>query len=171
MDGRMPLFIRRLQTFFLVIALIALLVIAKNWYDDYRFDHEPVSPEIQARIFAKEAEIIERIREHYGIDFRVPVIISDKIPGRLYGVATFDTSRDIRVFLNKKRMKESLEYMIDDVLPHEYAHALMFSLGSYRKNGDGHTDQWQDACRKLGGSRCDRYVNHDDVIMGKIPFR
>ena len=164
-------FIHKLQYAFLIVIFIAISVIAMNWYDDYRFEHNPVSESIKARIALKEEEIVGRIRHHYGIEFQAPIIITDKIPSRLYGLAAYDGQRDIRIFLNKKRMKESMDYIIADVLPHEYAHALMFRLGSYATNSDGHSLAWQDACKKLGGSRCDRFVNHEDVIMGKIPFK
>ncbi len=35
---------------------------------------------------------------------------------------------------------------------------------------DGHSKEWQEACEKLGGIKCEQYVNSHDVVMGKLPF-
>lgn len=161
---------KKMLYLFAAITVAALLLMARNFYLSHAFDTNALSSEIMHQIETKEREIIVKIREHYGIDFQVPLIISEKMPSRLYGMAVLDTKGAIRVYLNKKRMKESLKYILDDVMAHEYAHALMFSLGESRSRNDGHTKAWQEACLKLGGSRCDRFVNHQDVIYGKIGF-
>lgn len=162
--------IRRLELLFAVVIVMALLWLAKSWYDTYRFDHNPLPEEKRAMITLKQQQVKARIKERYGFDFEVPVVISDKMPSNLYGLAAYDGRSTIKIFLNKKRMKESMEYIIEDVIPHEYAHALMFRIGSDVSHSDGHSVEWQNVCRELGGSRCDRYVNHQDVVMGKLPF-
>ena len=77
---------------------------------------------------------------------------------------------EVSIYLNKKVMQESIDYMVDSVIAHEYAHALMFKLGHISKNTDGHSAQWREACVKLGGVNCGKYVSKEDVIMGKLPF-
>jgi len=163
------MFIKKLERFFLLMVVAALGYMAWNRYDDYRFKHGPLPEEIQLRIDAKEREIISKIRRYFNIEFDVPVIVSDRLPGRLYGVASYHDG-EIRVYLNKKVMKESLDYVIDDVLPHEYAHALMFHFGHFNEANGGHSKKWQHVCLTLGSSKCDRYVDTHDIIMGKLPF-
>ena len=77
---------------------------------------------------------------------------------------------EIRIYLNKKVMQESMDYMVDSVIAHEYAHALIFKLGMRDVEKDGHSKEWQIACEKLGSSKCEQYVNSHDVVMGKLPF-
>lgn len=56
------------------------------------------------------------------------------------------------------------------VLPHEYAHALMFLNKNFADKKDGHTKEWQNICKLLNGLRCDRFVNNHDIIVGKTNF-
>lgn len=158
-----------MEALFALITLAALAGLAINWYGGYRFDNNPLPEAITLQIAEKERQIIALVRQRYAMEFDVPVVVSDKIDTRLYGLAAYAPDGRITVVLNKKRMKESLGYILDDVLPHEYAHALMFRLGNVGGD-DGHNEQWQKICRALGGSRCDRFVNHGDVVMGKIAF-
>ncbi len=61
--------------------------------------------------------------------------------------------------------------MIDSVLPHEYAHAIMFILGDFSRQNGGHSKKWQEICISLEGKKCDRFVNHNDIIIEKTnPF-
>jgi len=60
--------------------------------------------------------------------------------------------------------------VIEDVLPHEYAHALMFYTNNFTKENAGHSILWQKYCKALNGLRCNRFVNHNDVIIGKTNF-
>ncbi|MEA3373762.1 MAG: SprT-like domain-containing protein [Campylobacterota bacterium] len=163
------MFKKRLETVFIAITLISIAILANNWYSSHLFNTTPIPDEYKQQIADKEQEVLQLMQKNYGITLKVPLIITDKIDGKQYGITSYNNG-DIKIYLNKKVMKESLEYIVDDVIAHEYAHALMFKQGVYERNSDGHTPQWQKACQKLGGSRCDRYVNHNDVIMGKMPF-
>jgi len=160
---------KSLERGFITMIVLALSVMGYNFYQSYQFKTKPVSPEIQHKIDMKVAEVEHLIQKRFGLRFRVPIIISDDLPSKLYGVTTFETSKQIKIYLNKKRMKESLDYMIDDVIAHEYAHALMFYKG-LRSQDDGHSLAWQKICEKLEGKRCRRYVDSGDVISGKLPF-
>lgn len=160
------MFIQKLQYLFIAMITLALLYLSYNYYQAYRFKVDPLSAEIQAKIDAKEHEIHERILRHYHIDFKVPLIVSDKLPSNLYGLAVLQPQGQIKIYINKKRIRESLHYILDDVIAHEYAHALMFYFG--RK--EGHSKAWQETCLVLGGSRCDRFVNNKDIIYEKISF-
>jgi predicted SprT family Zn-dependent metalloprotease len=99
-----------------------------------------------------------------------PLYIVTKSQTIFFGLAIYTKSKEIAIILNKNRFQESVEYMIDYVLPHEYAHALMFKFGDFSKKDGGHTKKWQNICLSIGGKKCDRYVKHQDVIFGKIPY-
>lgn len=110
------------------------------------------------------------MKKHFGFKFRVPIVVTDKIPGRIYGVTALKEDGSIVIYLNKKVMKESMDYMLLDVIAHEYAHALLFKSGEYKSSKDGHCALWQSTCVKLGGKNCQKYVDSHDVIMRKLPF-
>ena len=164
------MFQKRLEIAFISVILIASAYLVKSNYDNYMFEKNPISSEMKQRLYNKEREILQNMKQHYGFEFEVPVVITDKLPTKLYGVTSYENGI-IRIYLNKKIMKESMEYMVDSVLPHEYAHALLFKEGMvYNSEAAGHSLEWQRACVNLGGVDCERYVNHTDVIMGKLPF-
>jgi len=148
--------------------VISLLLFAYSWYGSYKFDNNPLSKNIRQQIAKKEFEIKILIKKHYKIDIDIPIIVTDKMNSKLFGMATFDTSTNkIKIYLNKKRFKESLRYMLDDVLPHEYAHALMFSFKYFSNENSGHTKKWQKACINLNGIKCNRFVDHNDIVINK----
>lgn len=121
------------------------------------------------RIYDKERVLKIKAKQYYNISSSIPILISDKMPSKLYGAATYDTNKKTVIYLNKKQFQESSDYMIENVLPHEYAHAVMFKLGFLTKKNGGHTLKWQQICRNLGGVKCDRFVNHEDILIGKLP--
>ncbi len=141
-----------------------------SWYEDYQFKNNPLNKEIQKKIYQKHRYLENLAYKKFGIKRKIPVKISDKIPSRLFGAATYSKSGQITIFLNKKRFQESIPYMIDDVLPHEYAHALMFIMGNFSDENGGHSKKWQNICKELNGLKCDRFVNNNDIIMGKTNF-
>lgn len=136
-------------------------------YQDYIFDNNPLSEEIKNEIRNKELKIIQKVKIYYGINFNPPLIISSKMPHQIYGLSSYTTQNNIEIFLNKKRFKESKDYMINDVLAHEYAHALMFKLRNFSNKNAGHSIKWQKACIILGGRKCNRFVNYHDIAMSK----
>jgi predicted SprT family Zn-dependent metalloprotease len=160
---------QRLTGLFVFLVLGASAFMLYNWYADYRFNTSPLPPHYLNAIDQKKREVMANVFRHYGLRLDVPMIVSDKMKGRLYGLTAYN-GRDIVIYLNKKRMKESFDYMVDDVIAHEYAHALMFATGSFERHGDGHSPRWLKMCQKLGGHNCAQYVNGDDIVMGKLPF-
>lgn len=139
-------------------------------YNDSHFKNNPLPLNIVKQINQKKYQLQKIVKEKYNINFNIPILISDKMPNNLFGLAVYTQKHEIKIVLNKNRFKESVDYMIDFVLPHEYAHAVMFKLGKFKEENEGHSKQWQQICLTLGGKQCDRYVNHKDVIYGKIPF-
>ncbi|MDY0121053.1 MAG: SprT-like domain-containing protein [Sulfurimonas sp.] len=159
----------KIQNLSLGVVFLALAYLTYNYYETQKFKNNPIPSSMQERIDQKAKEIEAIIQKVYNIDFEVPIYVSDKLPKQAFGITLMNKQNKIAIYLNKNVMRESFDYMIDDVLPHEYAHALLFRMQrGYAREGDGHSLEWQEICLKLGGSRCDRFVNHDDVIREKL---
>ena len=150
--------------------MASAIMLAVVIYKNYRFKNNPLPLEIQEKIIKKQHYLRNLAFQKFGIKNYIPVIINDKMPDNLFGLAVFTKEREIKIILNQNRFQESVEYMIDYVLPHEYAHTVMFALGDFSQDDGGHTKKWQNICLALEGKKCDRYVNHKDVIFGKVPF-
>ena len=162
--------IKKIQIIFLFISVIALAILIRNLYSSYTFKNNPISQKYRQAIEQEEQRVLSNMQKKLGFTFRVPIVITDKIPGKIYGVTFLDEDGNIKIYLNKKIMKESMEYILSNVIAHEYAHALLFKSGDYEKTKDGHSALWQKTCVQLGGEKCQKYVNSHDVIMGKLPF-
>ena len=163
------MFKKRLEIVFVVIVFLSILVLVKNYYDDYNFKNNPIPDEYKKLILLKEQEVLQNMRTSYGYSFKVPLIITDKFKNKLYGITSYKNG-SIKIYLNKNVMKESMDYMLDSVIAHEYAHALMFKQGHLHVKNDGHSKEWTNTCIKLGGINCEQYVNVQEVVMGKMPF-
>ena len=163
------MFKKKLEFTFLAIIFISILILAKNYYDDYVFKNHDIPSEYIELIMKKEKEILELMYKNYGKFHKFPIIITDKFKGKLYGLTSYENG-NIKIYLNKKVMRESMDYMVDTVIAHEYAHALMFKLGQLHSKSDGHSAKWKETCTNLGGKNCEQYVNQNDVVLGKLPF-
>lgn len=164
------MFLKKLRFIFLSITLIGSIFLIYSWYDIYNFKKTPLPQEIVNQVKQKQLYLEGLAYRRFGITRKIPVIISNNMPSNLFGLATLDNEKKIIVFLNKKRFKESTDYMINDVLPHEYAHAIMFAKGNITNENGGHTLIWQRICQALEGLKCDRYVDNKDILIGKTNF-
>ena len=160
---------KKLELFFLAIIIVAVLVLGINFYTSYSFKHNPLPQSYLNQIANKEKDILSHMQNNFGYKIKFPIVITDKIPGRLYGLTAYNNNH-ITIFLNKKVMQESMPYMIESVIPHEYAHALLFYLHKSSNEKKGHSKLWQNTCYNLGGSDCNQYVNQQEIIMSKMPF-
>ena len=149
-----------------VLSIVLLVAVTTN---SNNFKNNPLSDEIIAKIKNKNNIIKQTIKTKYGIDVNIPIKLEDKIKDNLFGMATYRDGK-IEIILNKNRFQENENYMIDYVLPHEYAHALMFYIKDFTKQNGGHTKKWQQICLNIGGLKCDRFVGHNDILMEKLPF-
>ena len=163
------MFKRKLEIIFLVVIVISMSILVNNYYNNYKFNHNDISKEYQKLITDKEKDVLNMMQKNYGFSFKVPLIITDKFKGRLYGLTSYKNG-EIKIYLNKKVMKESMKYILDNVIAHEYAHALMFKHGYMSSKKAGHSKIWQQTCKNLGGLNCEQYVNKNDVVMEKMPF-
>ena len=155
---------------FLLIVVFSLIGLIYISYKDIMFYKNPLSDEILAKIDKKVFYLQNRVYQLYGVRVDIPVKIVNKIPDNLFGLATYSKNGQITILLNKNRFKENENYMIDYVLPHEYAHAMMFYFGDFSTKNGGHTKKWQQICLNLGGKKCDRYVEQNDILLEKVRF-
>ena len=144
-------------------------ILINNYYRSYTFKNHDIPETYKQRIKNKEQEVLQNMQKNYGFSFKVPLIVTDKFKGKLYGLTSYENGK-IKIYLNKKVMKESMDYMVDSVIAHEYAHALIFKLGKLHTKDDGHSNEWRLTCIKLGGVDCQQYVDHQEIIMSKMPF-
>lgn len=159
-------FTKRLEYLFVLVTLTALCYMGYNWYVQKNFEDNPLSERVQQRIQEAQQKVLEDIYTSFGLRVQIPLIVSKEFDSRLYGLTSYKDGQ-IAIYLNKKRFKESETYMLEEVIPHEYAHAMHFILEGARK-GDGHTQRWQEICRKLDGIRCERYVDNEDIVRQKM---
>lgn len=150
--------------------LIASATLAYNYYNSYRFKNNPLPKEYLSAIQQTELNVLNHMQQNFGVRYKFPLIITDEIPGRLYGLTSYNNG-EIKIYLNKKVMQESFDYMTQSVVAHEYAHALMFALGRSTNEKEGHSQEWQKTCELLGGKDCIQYVNQHEIIMSKMPFK
>lgn len=161
---------QKLEFAFLAMILLAGFVLVSNYYKTTSFKNNPLPQSYIDQIQAKEEDVLQHMQKNYGFRYKFPLIVTDKIPGRLYGLTSYDNG-EIKIYLNKKVMQESFKYMIESVIPHEYAHALLFKLQHFTKEKAGHSRVWQETCVNLGGKDCQQYVDQHEIIMSKMPFQ
>jgi len=159
---------KKLELFFILAVLVPIVYMGNSWYQAKIFKESPLSLQLQERIKNRELEVLSLVHQNFNVRTKIPLIVSDEFSSHLYGLTSYKNGK-ITVYLNKKRFKESEDYMIDEVIPHEYAHAIVFALGE-RAKGDGHTRLWQKICRKLDGKNCERYVDGEEIIRQKMNF-
>ena len=151
----------------LFLTLSSLVLLGFVIYKDNSFKNNPLPKEITKELYLKNEQLKAKIRSVYKVNVDIPIIISDELPDNLFGMAAYKNKK-IAILLNKNRFQENKNYMIHNVLPHEYAHALMFYFGNFDKTNGGHTKRWEQICIKIGGIKCDRFVGHDDILIEKI---
>lgn len=164
------MFKKKLEFSFILLVVVALLYLSNNIYSSHQFKNNDIPASYLKRIKDKELDVLNLMQKNYGLKLHIPIIVTDKFKGKLYGLTSYKNGK-IKIYLNKKVMQESMKYMIDSVIAHEYAHALMFKIGHLGKTKSGHSSKWKEACIKLGAQDCRQYVNMQEVILSKIPFR
>ncbi len=160
---------KKIYNIFLIITLLSIIGVIYIQYDKISFKNNPLATNTTEKINQEVLKIRKLIMKRYGVNVNFPIEISDKLPNNLYGMATMNNQKQIVIYLNKKRFKESENYMYA-VLTHEYAHAMMFYFGNTTKVNSGHTKKWQQICYEIGGTTCERFVDRHDILIGKVRF-
>lgn len=161
--------LRTLFKIFITITIVSLTLLVYISYKNNQFNNNSLPIQTLTKLKQKEYHIRKLILKKYNLKINIPVIISSKLKDNLFGLAAYNDGQ-ITIVLNKNRFQESEDYMINYVLPHEYAHALMFAFKDFPKQNGGHTKRWQNICLDLEGKKCDRFVKHNDIVMGKLDF-
>lgn len=161
---------KKMQRIFALVTLMALALLLANIYRSYHYNHSELEPAVQQALNSKANEMRRILKKRYHIHRPIAFVISPNLPARLYGMTQMGDDGKITVFINKKALRESKAYVLDDVIAHEFAHAAQFALGNMSNHNGGHDAQWQAICKNLHGKHCERYVNTQDVVMGKLPF-
>ncbi|PHQ90554.1 MAG: sprT domain-containing protein [Sulfurimonas sp.] len=164
------MFKKKLEILFLLLILVSLAILINNYYQNYTFKNNDIPQSYKQRIADKEQEVLKYMQAHYNARFQFPLIVTDKFQGKLYGLTSYRKG-EIKIYLNKKVMQESMDYMVESVIAHEYAHALMFKFGFFETKSSGHSQKWKEICINLGGADCRQYVNRQEIILSKIPFK
>jgi len=162
--------------------IVAVSVLGNNFYNSYKFNNNDIPDNYKQQIYDKEQEILQNMQSKFGFMFKVPLIVTDKLGDNLYGLTT-SKNGEVKIYLNKNVMQKSMGYMLDSIIAHEYAHAILFKqenghsmqAGLYREKSPhskecGHSEEWKEICVKLGGDSCQQYVNQDEIITFKMPF-
>lgn len=157
----------RIFIFITIVSFFGLIYITN---EKNNFFNNPLSDEIVSKIDLKRYELEQISNQKFGVKVNIPVYINDTLPNQLFGLATVAKNNEISIVLNKNHFKENERYMIEEVLPHEYAHALMFVFGDFSLENGGHSQKWQNICNKIGGKKCERFANSNDILIEKIRF-
>lgn len=164
------MFTKKLELGFIAAIMLGVFILGFNYYKNYTFKNNDIPESYKQKIQAKEQDVLSSMQKNFGLRLKVPLIVTDKFKGELYGLTSYENG-SIKIYLNKNVMQESMDYMIESVIAHEYAHALMFKLGHYNTKDDGHSELWRQTCTKLGGTDCRQYVDREEIIMAKMPFQ
>ncbi|QOY53829.1 SprT-like domain-containing protein [Candidatus Sulfurimonas marisnigri] len=164
------MFNKKLEFTFIIVIALALSILGFNFYSDYSFKNNDISDGFKERIKHKEEEVLQHMKKNFGHVYKFQLIVTDKLQGKLYGLTSYNNG-EIKIYLNKNVMQESMDYIIDSVIAHEYAHALLFKLNSHHSKDDGHSQEWKQTCLKLGGDDCQQYVDRHEIVMSKMPFK
>jgi len=97
------MFIQQLKKFFLIVVIIASILLTYLWYQDYSFSSNPLSKNIQNKIYKKHQELRYLTYKHFKIKRVFPIIIKDNIDASKFGMTIYSTDRQIKIDL--KRMK------------------------------------------------------------------
>jgi len=83
------MFKKKLEIFFILLVLVALLFLANNLYTSNQFKNNPIPNSYKIRIQNKEKDVLDLMQKHYNIRLDISMIVTDKFKGRLYGLTSY----------------------------------------------------------------------------------
>lgn len=115
----------------------------------------------QQQIIDKCKAVVEKAKTLYGVDLS-NVRVSFDLKGRCAGVASMQYGQYMVRFNRDMLTREAFDHVLNDTVPHEYAHIVCFMNPRLGRN---HDYGWANVCRQLGGSggRC----HSEEVVYGK----
>lgn len=119
----------------------------------------------QQKILGRCKEIVEKARELYGVDLS-QVKVSFDLRGRAAGHARglmYGKPTEQHIRFNRDMLtREAFDHVLNDTVPHEYAHVICFMNPTL---GRGHDRGWQRVCTALGGNGA--RLHTEAVVYGK----
>jgi len=118
------------------------------------------------QIRARCGEMVEKIKALYGMDLsqvRISFDLRGRAAGKAGGRGYGQPGSSYYVKFNRDMLtREAFEHVIQDTVPHEYAHVVCYMDPSKGKN---HNYGWERVCRALGGSGA--RTHSEEVVYGK----
>lgn len=118
------------------------------------------------QVRARCGEMVEKIKALYGMDLsqvRISFDLRGRSAGKAGGAGYSLPGSAYTVKFNRDMLtRAAFEHVIQETVPHEYAHVVCFMNTSLGRN---HDYGWARVCRALGGSgeRC----HEEEVVYGK----
>jgi SprT protein len=159
--------ISKLTNIIVFMITISIIGIIYNTIKADRLKNSDLSPQIEARIKQKIAYLDQKAYEYYGIRLNIPIKLIDDVPQRIWGMMVYTEQGPQKIVVNRVQLKESPNYIIENVLPHEWAHAIERILHG-TKDREGHGEAWLKICNQLSKNRCQRYVHTEKVATEKL---
>lgn len=120
------------------------------------------------QVLLKCKEVIEKAKTLYGVDLNV-VQIGFSLKGRVAGWAQWKRHMGLSRYTCRfnydmiaRGDAEALRDMVEDTVPHEFAHIVCFMKPELGKN---HDYGWQRVCRGLGGTG--KRTHDTEVVFGR----
>lgn len=121
---------------------------------------------MQAEVIARCKEVVEKAKALYGMDLsqvRVSFDLRGRAAGKAGGRGYRMGGSAYYVKFNRDMLtREAGDHVLNDTVPHEYAHVVCFMDPSKGKN---HDYGWARVCRELGGTGA--RTHNEDVVYGK----
>lgn len=115
----------------------------------------------QQQVIAKCKEMVARAQELYGMDLS-NVRVRFDLKGRAAGQA-YRRGGEYGVRFNHDMMtREAFEHLLNETVPHEYAHIICFMNPQHGRN---HDYGWARVCSALGGSA--KRTHSEEIVYGK----
>ena len=118
------------------------------------------------QIKARCGEMVEKIKTLYGMDLsqvRISFDMRGRAAGKAGGKGYSMSGSSYYVKFNRDMLtREAFEHIIQDTVPHEYAHVVCYMDPTKGKN---HDYGWTRVCRALGGTGA--RTHSEDVVFGK----
>lgn len=113
---------------------------------------------LSSQILDRAATLLERAAVSYQLPAKelAKLTFSTDLRGRAAGKIEFHRAwrnriSRIKIRFNLEAARLSPDHMLNDVIPHELAHLVVF-LTYGRKQVQPHGEEWQQICQQLGGS-------------------
>ncbi len=117
------------------------------------------------RLNQKKQDLIQKTHTLYGFNYNVPLYI-EETDKRVWGAMLYSGGMPQKIVINKGYYLENPDYVVNFVLPHEWAHVVARLI--YKTSIRSHGEEWLAICKSLSEIRCDVRVQDEFVAEEKI---